>query len=62
MSSVAIKAQSPGIWETLEYIRRHPTVAIGLGVLLLMTIIALLAPLITGDPFRLTHQALEAAK
>ena len=55
MSSVAIKAQSPGIWaKTLEYIRRHPTVAIGLGVLLLMTIIALLAPLITGDPFRLT--------
>jgi len=55
LSSVAIKAQSPGIWaKTLEYIRRHPTVAIGLGVLLLMTIIALLAPLITGDPFRLT--------
>ena len=55
MSSVAIKAQSPGIWaKTLAYIRRHPTVAIGLGVLLLMTIIALLAPLITGDPFRLT--------
>lgn len=55
MSSVAIKAQSPSIWaKTLEYIRRHPTVAIGLGVLLFMTIIALLAPLITGDPFRLT--------
>ena len=35
-----------------EYCRRHPTVVIGASVLVLMTIMAIAAPLIAGDPMR----------
>ena len=35
---------------TLDYIRRHPTIVVGAGLLLLITLAALLAPLIAGDP------------
>ncbi len=37
-----------------EYCRRHPTVLIGGGVLVLMAIVAVAAPLISGDPLKLT--------
>ena len=37
-----------------EFGRRHPTVMIGGGVLVVMVLIALAAPLISGDPLRLT--------
>ena len=37
-----------------EYSRRHPTVVIGAGVLVVMTIMALAAPLLAGDPLKLT--------
>ena len=36
-----------------DYTRRHPTVVIGLGVLVLMALIAICAPLIANDPMRL---------
>ena len=36
-----------------DYTRRHPTVVIGLGVLILMALIAICAPLIANDPMRL---------
>ena len=43
------------LWQrSMEYARRHPTVIIGAGVLVLMTIIAIAAPLIAGDPLKLT--------
>ena len=43
------------LWaKTREYVHRHPTVAIGVGVLFVMVLLALLAPLLSGDPFRLT--------
>ncbi len=37
-----------------DYCRRHPTVAIGTAVLVIMTLIAIAAPLITADPLKLT--------
>ena len=37
-----------------EYCRRHPTVLIGGGVLVIMTLIAVFAPLLSGDPMKLT--------
>ena len=37
-----------------DYCRRHPTVVIGAGVLILMTIVAIAAPLLAGDPLKLT--------
>ena len=37
-----------------EYSRRHPTVVLGAGVLVVMTIMALAAPLLAGDPLKLT--------
>ena len=37
-----------------EYCRRHPTVPLGGGVLLLMALLAIAAPLIAGDPMKLT--------
>ena len=40
--------------QATEYCRRHPTVVIGAGVLLVMAIIAIAAPLLAGDPMRLT--------
>ena len=38
----------------VEYCRRHPTVIIGGGVLVLMALIAIAAPLLAGDPLKLT--------
>jgi len=37
-----------------EYCQRHPTVLIGGGVLVVMALLAIAAPLIAGDPLRLT--------
>jgi peptide/nickel transport system permease protein len=37
-----------------EYTSRHPMVVLGGGVLVLMTIMAICAPLLAGDPMRLT--------
>ena len=49
------KAQRVSLWRRFaEYYRRHPTVVIGAGVLLIMTIVAIAAPLLAGDPLRLT--------
>lgn len=36
-----------------DYARRHPTVVIGGGLLLIMAIVAIIAPLIAPDPLRL---------
>jgi peptide/nickel transport system permease protein len=38
----------------VEYCRRHPTVLIGGGVLMVMAIVALAAPLLADDPMKLT--------
>lgn len=38
----------------IEYWHRHPTVVIGAAVLIVMAIIAVAAPLIAGDPLKLT--------
>ena len=44
----------PGAWARLrEYSRRHPTVIIGAGVLVVMAAAAMVAPWITPDPLRL---------
>tara|TARA_A100001037_G_scaffold301432_1_gene330916 strand:+ start:1038 stop:1916 length:879 start_codon:yes stop_codon:yes gene_type:complete len=37
-----------------DYCRRHPTVVIGASVLIVMTLIAIAASLISGDPLKLT--------
>jgi peptide/nickel transport system permease protein len=47
-------ASPPGfVARARDYTRRHPTVVIGLGVLVLMALIAICAPLIANDPMRL---------
>jgi len=38
--------------KTSEYCRRHPTVVIGAGMLILVTLMAIVAPLIAGDPLK----------
>ena len=44
----------PGAWARLrEYSRRHPTVIIGAGVLVVMAVAAMVAPWIAPDPLRL---------
>jgi peptide/nickel transport system permease protein len=48
-------ALRPGrVARAVEYCRRHPTVLIGGGVLVVMAIVALAAPLLADDPMRLT--------
>ena len=44
----------PGLWlRCRDYTRRHPTVVIGAGLLIVMAIVAVAAPLIAADPLRL---------
>jgi len=40
------------IGNALEYCKRHPTVWMGAGMLLLVTLVAIAAPLIAGDPLK----------
>lgn len=48
-------APRPGLAARLkDYARRHPTVVVGGGVLLLMALIAIFAPWIANDPMKLT--------
>jgi len=48
-------APAPGFAARVkDYTRRHPTVIVGGGVLVVMTLIAIFAPLIANDPMRLT--------
>ena len=59
----ALAAARPGLWAKFkDYARRHPTVIIGAGVLVLMTIVAVAAPLLAATrvalgttPERVTH-------
>jgi peptide/nickel transport system permease protein len=43
-------------WRTalVEYCRRHPTVLIGIAILLVMAGVSIAAPLLAGDPLKLT--------
>ena len=43
-------ARSSPIAGTVEFIRRHPTIIVGAALLLLITLAAIFAPLIAGDP------------
>jgi peptide/nickel transport system permease protein len=43
-------ARSSPIAGTAEFIRRHPTIIVGAALLLLITLAAIFAPLIAGDP------------
>jgi len=48
-------APRPGLAaRMMDYARRHPTVVVGGGVLLLMALIAIFAPWIANDPMKLT--------
>ncbi len=54
-AEITVTTKQRGWWSRFkEYSRRHPTVVIGAGVLIVMTIIALAAPLLAGDPLKLT--------
>jgi peptide/nickel transport system permease protein len=43
--------QPPGWWTA---IRRNPTIAIGAGILIVLALMAVFAPLIVGDPLKMT--------